>query len=139
MSLTSSSLQMLFQLLKRIFDMSTYLYQLYSIAISNNLRTVFNKNFNNLISFWDYLSSIKQFLYLLVNKKSKHLKINPIFLYKSLCQNSKQQTWFYFLSFTFILFFLFFFILFFIFILLFVILNLDKGVAIPVTSHVTIT
>ena len=104
-----------------------------------DIRAVFNKNFNNLISFWDYLSSIKQFLYLLVNKESKHLKINPIFLCKSLCQNSKQQTWFCFLSFTFILFFLFFFILFFIFILLFVILNLDKGMATPVTSHVTIT
>ena len=24
-----------------------------------DIRAVFNKNFNNLISFWDYLSSIK--------------------------------------------------------------------------------
>ena len=37
--------------IKYIFDISIHLYQLHSIAISNNLRGFFNKNFNNLISF----------------------------------------------------------------------------------------
>lgn len=36
---------------KKIINTSTYLYQLYSIAISKSLREFFNKNPNNLISF----------------------------------------------------------------------------------------
>lgn len=36
---------------KHIFDTSIHLYQLHSIAISNNLRGFLNKNSNNLISF----------------------------------------------------------------------------------------
>ena len=38
---------------KQIFNISIHLYQLYSIAISKNLRSFFNKNPNNLIVFWD--------------------------------------------------------------------------------------
>ena len=36
---------------KRIFDTSYYSYQLYSIAISSNLRRFFNKNPNNIVFF----------------------------------------------------------------------------------------
>jgi len=42
-----------------IFDTFIHLYQLHSTAISNNLRDFFNKNSNNLISFWNYPSSNK--------------------------------------------------------------------------------
>ena len=42
-----------------IFNLSTHFYQLYSIAISQDLRVFFNKNSSNSISFWDYSSSNK--------------------------------------------------------------------------------
>jgi len=41
---------------KWIFDTSMHLYQLYSIAISKDLRSFFN---NNLIDFWDCPESVK--------------------------------------------------------------------------------
>ena len=41
---------------KKNFNTSHYLYQLHSITISNDLRKFFNKNPNNLITFWDCLS-----------------------------------------------------------------------------------
>ena len=69
---------------RHIFDTSIYPYQLHSITISNNLRFFFNKNFNNMISFWDCPSSDKWPSYLLVNKESKHLKPSPVFSSKSL-------------------------------------------------------
>ena len=61
---------------KYIFDMSIHLYQLHSITIFNDLKGFFNKNSNNLISFWDCPSSEKWLPYLFVNKESKYLKIN---------------------------------------------------------------
>ena len=62
-----------------IFDMSIHLYQLNSITISNDLRVFFNKNSNNMISFWDCLSSNKWPSHLLSNKESKYLKAIPVF------------------------------------------------------------
>jgi len=61
---------------KYIFDMSIHLYQLHSITIFNDLKGFFNKNPNNLISFWDCSSSEKWLPHLFVNKESKHFKIN---------------------------------------------------------------
>ena len=67
------------------------LYQLYSITISNDLRAFFNKNSINLTSFWNCHSSIKWFSHLLVDKKSKHLRINPIFTRKSSWEFSRKE------------------------------------------------
>jgi len=42
-----------------IFDSFNHLFQLYSITVSQDLRAFFNKNSNNMISFWDCPSSNK--------------------------------------------------------------------------------
>ena len=63
---------------KQIFDLLIHPYQLYTIVISSNLRKFFNKNNNNLISFWDCPRSNKWPLHLFVNKESKYHKMNPI-------------------------------------------------------------
>ena len=68
---------------KWIFDSSVHLYQLYSITISKDLRCFFKKNLNNVIVFWDCPDSIKWSLHLLVDKESKCIKIDPIFLSKT--------------------------------------------------------
>ena len=66
-------------------------YQLYFTTISNNLRVFFNKNSDYFILFWNWSSSIKWFLHLLVDKESKHLKVNPIFPSKSLQKFSRKK------------------------------------------------
>ena len=63
---------------KWIFYLSIQSYQLHTIAISSDLRNFFNNNKNNLILFWDYPSSDKWPLYLLVDKELKCHRINPI-------------------------------------------------------------
>jgi len=68
---------------KWIFDSSVHLYQLHSIIISKDLWCFFKKNLNNVIAFWDCPDSIKWSLHLLVNKESKYIKIDPIFLSKT--------------------------------------------------------
>ena len=69
---------------KHICDTSIYSHQLHTIAISSNLRKFFNRNDNNLISFWDFPSNNKWPPHLLVNKESKYYKMNPILLGKLL-------------------------------------------------------
>ena len=64
--------------IKCIFDTFIHLYQLYTIIISSNLSKFFDKNISNLISFQDCHSNNKQPLYLLINKRLKFYKINPI-------------------------------------------------------------
>ena len=63
---------------KYIFDIFIHSYQLQSIAISSNLRKFFNKNNSNFILFWNCPSNNKWPLYLLVDKKSKFHRIDPI-------------------------------------------------------------
>jgi len=63
---------------KRIFDLTHYPYQLYSIIISKDLRKFFNKNPNNTVTFWDFLSNNKWPSHLLVDKELKLHKISPI-------------------------------------------------------------
>ena len=74
-----------------IFDLSNHLFQLYSIVVFQDLRAFFNGNSNNIISFWDCLSSNKWPPHLAVDKKTKQLKINPIFLCKSSWDFSKKE------------------------------------------------
>lgn len=79
------------QATKWIFNISVHLHQLHSITILKNLRNFFNENSNNLIVFWNYLDSVKWSLCLLVDKESKHLKINPISPSKSLWEFGKKN------------------------------------------------
>jgi len=74
-----------------IFDLSNYLFQLHSIVIFQDLRAFFDRNSNNTISFWDCSSSNKWPSHLAVDKKTKQLKINPIFLCKSSWDFSKKE------------------------------------------------
>ena len=67
-----------------ILDLSTYLFQLHSITIFQDLRAFFNKRSINSIMFWDCPSNDKWPSYLVVNKETKQLKINPIFSCRSL-------------------------------------------------------
>jgi len=63
---------------RHIFNLSSYSYQLHFIAISQDLRTFFNKSFNNSIVFWNCFSSTKLPLYSAVDKETKKFKMNLI-------------------------------------------------------------
>ena len=76
---------------RQIFDMLIHLYQLHSITILKNLKKFFNKDLNNIIEFWDCLDSIKQLLYILVNKEIKHFKINTMLPSKSSWKFSRKE------------------------------------------------
>ena len=67
---------------KQIFNTFIYPYQLYSIAISKDLRCFFNQNSNNSIAFWDCSNSIKWSPHPLVDKESKCLRIDLVLLSK---------------------------------------------------------
>jgi len=56
---------------KKIFNSSSHLYQIYSAAISCESRYFFNKDINNYIEFWDCTSNKNWLLHLAVNKDSK--------------------------------------------------------------------
>jgi len=68
---------------KQIFNSSFHLYELYSIVISKDLRCFFKRNLNNTINFWDCPDSIKWSPHLLVDKESKHIKIDSVFSSKT--------------------------------------------------------
>jgi len=68
--------------------MSTYLYQLHSIVISKDLKVFFKKSCSNIIKFWDCPNFIK---WSLVNRKTKHLKIDSIFSGKLLWEVDKKE------------------------------------------------
>ena len=74
-----------------IFDLSNHLFQLHFIVVSQDLRVFFNKNSNNIILFWNCPSSNKWPPHLAVDKKTKQLKTDPIFLCKSSWDFSKKE------------------------------------------------
>ena len=76
---------------KCILNTSIHSHKLYTIIISSDLGNFFNRNVNNSISFWDCSSNDKQPPYLLVNKESKHHKINLILSSKSSQKFSKKE------------------------------------------------
>ena len=61
------------------------------ILVSQDLRTFFNRNSNSTILFWDCLSSNKWPSHLTVDKETKQLKTDSIFLCKSLRYFSKKE------------------------------------------------
>ena len=80
---------------KKIFDSSSHSYQIYSMAISHELRDFFFKNSNNCIKFWDCSSKQKWLLYSLVDKDSKSFDSIPSFPYKSswdFCNKSESDS-----------------------------------------------
>ena len=64
---------------KKIFDLLLYPYQIYSAAISGELRDFFSKDINNCIKFWDCSSNENQLLYLAVDKDSKRFDLSLSF------------------------------------------------------------
>ena len=68
---------------KRIFDSSSYLYQIQSAAISGKLREFFHKDGNNSIGFWDCLSNQNWSLHNIVDKETKKFVLIPILPCKS--------------------------------------------------------
>jgi len=56
---------------KKIFDTSTYPYQIHSTVISQELRDFFKKDSNNHIEFWDCPSKQKWTLHFLVDKDTR--------------------------------------------------------------------
>jgi len=70
-------------IIKRIFDSFTHLYQIYSAAISSELREFFSKDFQNHIEFWDCPSKQQWALHQIVNKETKNMVSIPMFPYKS--------------------------------------------------------
>jgi len=76
---------------KRIFNIFLHPYQLYSIVISSDFKKFFNKNLNNMISFWDYPNDNKWPLHLLVDKKLKFHQISPILPSKTLWDFSRKE------------------------------------------------
>jgi len=67
---------------KKIFNSSSYSYQIHSAIISYKLRDFFNKDINNCIEFWDCLSNKNWLLYSAVDKDSKSFDLSPSFPYK---------------------------------------------------------
>jgi len=68
---------------KKIFNSSMHPYQIYSTAISQELRDFFKKDNNNHIDFWDCLSKQKWTLYFLVDKDTRKLDFFSILSSKS--------------------------------------------------------
>jgi len=58
---------------RKIFDSSTHPYQIYSAAISTELREFFSKDFMNCIEFWDCSSKQQWTLHQMVDKEIKNL------------------------------------------------------------------
>ena len=82
----------LFMLQEEIFDSSTHPYQIYSAAISIELREFFSKDSQNHIKFWDCPSKQQWALHQLVNKETKNMISIPMFPCKhswDFCKKSK--------------------------------------------------
>ena len=76
---------------KKIFNSSLYPYQIYSSAISCELRDSFEQNSNNSIEFWDCPSSYKWSLHNIVDKETKKLDLTSIFPCKSSWDFSRKN------------------------------------------------
>jgi len=78
-------------LARQIFDSSIYLYQLQSIAIAQDFGEFFNKNTQNSINFWDFLSNSKWIHHVSVNKETKHFNLTTILSCKLSWNFSKKE------------------------------------------------
>jgi len=64
-------------LIRHIFDLTTYSYQIQLITIAQDLRAFFNKYTNILINFWDCPSNTKWSHHILVDKNTKKFNLTP--------------------------------------------------------------
>jgi len=69
-------------IVRKIFDSSSHLYQIYFTAISTELRKFFSKDSQNCIEFWNCPSNQHWALHQMVNNKTKNMVSTPSFLYK---------------------------------------------------------
>ena len=76
---------------KKIFDLLLHPYQIYSSAISYELRKFFKQNSNNSIEFWDFSSHCKWSLHDIVNRETKKFNLTPIFSYKLLWDFNRKN------------------------------------------------
>ena len=76
---------------KRIFDLSSHLYQQQSVSISYKLREFFKKGDNNLIKFWNCPNNQRWNLYNIINREIKNFNLMPIFPYKSSWNFSRKN------------------------------------------------
>ena len=68
---------------QRIFDSSIHLYQIYLLAISQELRKLFNKNLISSIEFWDCPNNNNWTLHSIMDKKIKNFNLVSLHPYKS--------------------------------------------------------
>ena len=71
-------------ILKKMFNLSIYPYQIQTLAISKEIREFFKRNHYNSLEFWDCPSQDKWLLHDIVNKETKKFNLSPIFSCKSL-------------------------------------------------------
>ena len=64
---------------RKIFNMSSHLFQIHMAAILRELHLFFSHSQDNLIEFWECLSRCNWFLHKVVNKETK--SFNPIYLF----------------------------------------------------------
>ena len=76
---------------RHIFNLFCHPYQLHSIAVSINFRAFFSKSSSNSIVLWDYPSSAKWPLHLMIDKETRWFKINFIFPCKLSWDFSKKE------------------------------------------------
>ena len=80
---------------RKILNSSTHPYQIYSAAISMELREFFSKDSQNHIKFWDCSSKQQWVLHQLVNKETKNIISILLFPYKSswdFCKKSECES-----------------------------------------------
>ena len=78
-------------IVKKIFDLSVYPYQIQSVAILSDLCNFFNNHENNSIKFWEYSSHLKQYLHNKVDKETKTFNLMPLLLCKNSWEFSKKS------------------------------------------------
>jgi len=71
-------------IVKKIFNLSIYSYQIRTLAISKEIREFFKRKSHNSLEFWDCPSQDKWLLHNIVNKETKKFNLSPIFSCKSL-------------------------------------------------------
>ena len=75
---------------RKIFDPSSYPYQIYAVAILEELHLFFSKNLANSIEFWECSSCLNWHLHKAVDHKSKAFNPTPIFPCKTSWDYSKK-------------------------------------------------
>ena len=76
---------------KKIFDPSSHLLQIHTVAILKELCLFFSKESNNSIEFWKSPSCLNWHLYKAVDLESKVSNSTPVYLYKMSWDYTKKS------------------------------------------------